>query len=261
MRIATWNINSVRLRGPLIKKLNEVNSPDVLLLQETKVDDPLFPIEEVRGLGYSHIYYSGQKSYNGVAILSKFPFEDKFSLIFCQDDKRHVCVKIRDIEIHNFYIPAGGDIPDTALNPKFMHKLNYLNKLKEWFLANRSGHHKMLLAGDLNIAPHEHDVWSSKQLKNEVSHTDIERQIMIDIINSMSWIDVARANGNMDKIYSWWSYRNKDWQKSNRGRRLDHIWLSKALESQYKNFYINQEARNWPKCSDHVPVMLDIILP
>ncbi|MDX1924219.1 MAG: exodeoxyribonuclease III [Rickettsiaceae bacterium] len=258
MRIATWNINSVRLRADLISKLNQDYMPDVILLQETKVENSLFPEDQLRDAGYEFQFYEGEKSYNGVAILSKLPFEEKFSLNFCNNDKRHLCVKIGATEIHNFYIPAGGDIPDIDTNPKFLHKLNYLDELKEWFLANRSRDDKIILAGDLNIAPHEHDVWSSRQLRNEVSHTDIERKIMMDIIHSFEWQDIARHNGNNNKIYSWWSYRNRDWQKSNRGRRLDHIWLSRSFQKNYENFQIIGGARGWERPSDHVPVMVDI---
>ncbi|NDB81679.1 MAG: exodeoxyribonuclease III [Alphaproteobacteria bacterium] len=259
MKIATWNINSVRIRLDSIKKLEKEHSPDIILLQETKVENHLFPSSELESFGYIHQYYEGQKSYNGVAILSKLPFDEKFSLVFCKDDKRHLCIKVKDIEIHNFYIPAGGDIPDVNVNPKFKHKLEYLAQMKEWFLSNRSKNDKIVIAGDLNIAPHEQDVWSSKALRNEVSHTDIERAMMVDIIESMSWNDVARSRGNEEKIYSWWSYRNIDWKKSNRGRRLDHIWLSKAMESKFANFYIETQTRGWERASDHVPVMIDLL--
>ncbi|MDX1916665.1 MAG: exodeoxyribonuclease III [Rickettsiaceae bacterium] len=259
MRIATWNINSVRLRIDSIKKFSQECNPDIILLQETKVENSLFPAEELKNLGFKYLFFEGQKSYNGVAILSKIPFEDKFNLIFSEkDDKRHICVKAYDIEIHNFYIPAGGEIPDINQNPKFKHKLEYLEQMKQWFLTNRSKDRKMIIAGDLNIAPHQHDVWSSRALRNEVSHTDIERSIINDIIRSMDWNDIARSNGNNGKIFSWWSYRNIDWRKTNRGRRLDHIWLSPAIGEQYENFNIFTDSRGWEKASDHVPVIVDL---
>jgi len=259
MRIATWNINSVRLRIDLVKKLKDEHKPDIIMLQETKVDNPLFPIEACKAIGYEHIHFDGGKSYNGVAILSKIPFDDKFILPFCKDDKRHTGVRIKDIEIHNFYVPSGGDIPDIELNDKFKHKLEYLEEMGIWFNKNRKTSDKILLAGDLNIAPLEHDVWSSKQLRNEVSHTDIERKMMMQMIDEFGWHDIARkfvpAN---EKLYSWWSYRNRDWEKSNRGRRLDHIWLSEGLKDSCSKFQIIREARNWERTSDHVPVIVDL---
>jgi exodeoxyribonuclease III len=248
MKIVTWNINSVRIRLDLIAKLKHQENPVVILLQEIKTD-----------IGYEHQYFEGEKSYNGVAILSQLPIENKFSLSFYKDDKRHVAGNIGGIEIHNFYIPSGGDIPDVALNDKFLHKLEYLKILDEWFVKNRKTQEKILLAGDLNIAPYEHDVWSSKQLKFEVSHTDIERKMMIDIIDNFGWHDVARRFVPSDqKLYSWWSYRNRDWKKSNRGRRLDHIWASESLKNNCLDFKIIKEARDWDKPSDHVPVLLEL---
>jgi exodeoxyribonuclease-3 len=257
MKIATWNINSVRLRTELLNLLNTEEEPDVVLLQETKTEDQFFPVDEIKKIGYEYQVFTGEKSYNGVAILSKFPVEESFSLAIYNQDKRHISAKINGVEIHNFYVPAGGDIPDIDSNPKFLHKLEYLKEIKSWFLKNRNKNDKILLAGDLNIAPFEHDVWSSKQLRNEVSHTDIEREILIDVINSFDWCDVARHFvDKKEKLYSWWSYRNRDWEKSNRGRRLDHIWVSKTLLNNCKSFRILKNSRSWEKPSDHVPVIL-----
>ncbi len=259
MKIATWNINSVRLRIDLLKKLAEEHKPDVIALQETKVIDSLFPLDGITALGYKHLSYAGEKSYNGVAILSKFPIEKSFALNFYNNDKRHIAAMINGVEVHNLYVPAGGDIPDINTNPKFKHKLEYLAAAKAWFKENRVASDKMVLLGDLNIAPHEHDVWSSTQLKNVVSHTAIERKTLIDLQDSLSWIDSARHFVPMEqKLYTWWSYRNIDWQKSNRGRRLDHIWVSSSLGSQMKSIKALTESRNWTKPSDHVPYILEL---
>ena len=151
MKIATWNINSVRIRLDLIAKLKEQENPDVILLQEIKTENQFFPAEELAQIGYRHQFFEGEKSYNGVAILSQLPIENKFSLSFYKNDKRHVSANIGGLEIHNFYIPSGGDIPDVTLNDKFLHKLEYLKILDEWFLNNRNTKDKILLAGDLNI--------------------------------------------------------------------------------------------------------------
>jgi exodeoxyribonuclease-3 len=259
MKIVTWNINSVRLRLNLLQNLAEIARPDVICLQETKASDEVFPQDEIKKMGYEYMAFSGQKSYNGVAILSKYPINNIFSSSFFNNDKRHISAKIGDIEIHNFYIPAGGDEPDIDINPKFKHKLEYIKLVQDWFLTNRNKNDKIILLGDLNIAPHKHDVWSSSQLKNVVSHTPIERELLINLQNSFEFIDSARHFTNMDeKLYSWWSYRNKDWQKSDRGRRLDHIWVSLPLKGQLKSITTLKEARSWDRPSDHVPFILDL---
>ena len=259
MRIITWNINSVRLRIGLVKKLNNEYNPDIICLQETKTEDKHFPQQALEDIGFNHMVFSGQKSYNGVAILSKLPIEDSFSIDLYNEDKRHICAKINNFELHNFYVPAGGDEPDIEVNPKYKHKLGFLKLMQEWFTTNRKPSDKIILVGDLNIAPHEQDVWSSRQLRNVISHTPPERESLLSLQNSFDFIDTARHFVDMNKkLYSWWSYRNRDWKKSNRGRRLDHIWTSRPLEKQLKSIDIIRHARDWEKPSDHVPCILDI---
>ncbi len=261
MRIVTWNINSVRLRIDLLAKLCQQLKPDIICLQETKTEDKTFPLQAIKDLGFEYVIYSGEKSYNGVAIISKLKITDSFALEFYNNNKRHICAKIKDFEIHNFYVPAGGDEPDIEINPKFKHKLSYIQSMQEWFALNKSIDEKIILVGDLNIAPHEHDVWSSRQLKNVVSHTQIERTALLEFQYSFNFIDTARHFIEMDqKLYTWWSYRNKDWKKSNRGRRLDHIWVSNPLKSALSNIISLSEARDWLRTSDHVPYILDIDL-
>lgn len=259
MKIVTWNINSLRLRIELLKKLIYEHQPDVILLQETKVDDSLFPLEVIKNIGYEHVIYSGQKSYNGVAIISKLPLNNVFSLELYNNDKRHIAAKVDDLEIHNFYVPAGGDIPDIGINSKFKHKLEYIRLMQEWLVSNRTKNDKIIIAGDLNIAPYEHDVWSSKQLKNVVSHTDIERSLLMELQNSLDFIDSSRYFVPLDeKFYTWWSYRNIDWKKSNRGRKLDHIWVSNNLKESLLAMHLLSEARDWLLPSDHVPYFVSL---
>ena len=259
MRIITWNINSVRLRINLLEKLSLAYNPDIICLQETKTEDKTFPLEAINKMGFKHVVYSGEKSYNGVAILSKHPITDSFSLPIYNSDKRHICAKISGIEIHNFYVPAGGDEPDIEINPKFKHKLEYVSSMQKWFAENRKKSDEIVLLGDLNIAPHEHDVWSSRGLRNVVSHTPPERSSLLSLQESFDFIDTARHFVDFnEKLYSWWSYRNRDWKKSNRGRRLDHIWTSKPLEHSLKNIEHLTDARDWERPSDHVPCILDL---
>lgn len=261
MKIITWNINSVRLRLALLADIAAEHNPDVICLQETKVSDELFPIEAIREMGFEHIIFSGEKSYNGVAILSKIPLERPFILQFCNDHKRHIAAYIGGIELHNFYIPAGGDIPDPELNPKFKHKLDYYREIEKWFLQNRSKEDQIIITGDLNTAPYEHDVWSTRQLRNVVSHTMVERELMISLLKSLDFVDTGRHFVPYDqKLYSWWSYRNRDWKKSNRGRRLDHIWVTNPLKEHLVATYYAKEIRDAKSTSDHIPCMIEIAI-
>lgn len=134
VRIATWNINSVRIRLDKLAAFTKLYKPDILMLQETKVADYAFPTFECMAMGYDHIKLSGEKSYNGVAILSRYPLHNDFRLEFYNHDKRHIAASIKDVEVHNFYVPAGGDEPDIEINQKFCHKMAYLDLMHEWFL-------------------------------------------------------------------------------------------------------------------------------
>jgi exodeoxyribonuclease-3 len=258
MKITTWNVNSIRSRIISAKKVIETVQPDILALQETKVIDDLFPADFFKSQGYNYHTIRGQTSYNGVAILSRIPFEIKEYFSF-KDETRHLVITIRDLEIHNFYVPSGGDIPDISLNQKFADKLEFLDKAKAWLANNRKANDKIIILGDLNIAPLENDVWSHKQLINDISHTPIEIEKYNLIQESLNFFDAHRHFVPGDKkLYSWWSYRNKDWKKSNRGRRLDHILLTKPLKNHLKRADILQEARDYELPSDHVPVSVEI---
>jgi exodeoxyribonuclease-3 len=259
VRIATWNINSVRLRIHHVLRFIKEQNIDVMCLQETKTHDDFFPSYDFSKIGMEFQYFRGEKSYNGVAILSKIEFEKNGYINYCnRDDCRHVSVKLREkIELHNFYVPAGGDEPNTDLNPKFKHKIDFLNEMKSYFRGDKNT--QKILVGDLNIAPLENDVWSHKQLLNVVSHTPIETETLSDIISSGEWVDVMREIiPHHEKLYSWWSYRNRNWEISNRGRRLDHVWVSKKLFPQVKSGVIYKETRSWERPSDHVPIIIDI---
>jgi exodeoxyribonuclease-3 len=261
MRIATWNINSVRLRLPSVLRFLDEYQPDVLCLQETKTRDEFFPNEAFAAHGYSHMHIAGMKSYNGVAIVSRIPLGAREVKHWCQkEDCRHVIATTEDgIEIHCLYIPAGGDIPDPAVNDKFAHKLQFVDELTAWWPAERSSDRPMILVGDLNIAPLEHDVWSHKQLLKIVSHTPIEVEKLNAMQASIGWVDAMRHFVPADeKLYTWWSYRNNDWRATNRGRRLDHIWVTPPLAGNLKGMQVVQETRDWAPPSDHVPVIVDL---
>lgn len=218
--------------------------------------DELFPADAIQALGFEYIAFRGEKSYNGVAILSKQPLSDIQTGTFGGNEQaRHLQATLPNgITLHNFYIPAGGDLPDANENPKFAHKLQFVEDLTRWS-AELSADNKSIIVGDFNIAPLEHDVWSSKQLRNVVSHTDIERDKLKNLQNAGKWVDSHRHFvPEQEKLYSWWSYRARDWETSNRGRRLDHIWVSPCLKPQLAEATILMEARGWEKPSDHVPI-------
>jgi exodeoxyribonuclease-3 len=258
MRIVSWNINSLRLRILNLKKIVEEQNPDIICLQETKVADEFFPYDFLIGLGYPYIEFSGEKSYNGVAIISRIPLTKVQKQQFCsQISSRHIAVLLPDdTELHNFYVPAGGDEPDPRVNPKFAAKLEFLDNMTAWFTQNKGP--KIIMLGDINVAPLEHDVWSHKQLLKVVSHTPIEVEKVELLRSSLNWYDVMRHDiPEQQKLYSWWSYRNQDWRKSDRGRRLDHIWVTPALKSSFIRSYIMKDARDWQQPSDHVPIIAE----
>ena len=262
--VATWNINSLRLRHALLDRLRDALDPDVICLQETKVPDALFPDGVPSELGYPFVVRRGMKGYNGVAILSRIPLApDPDAPDWCErGDCRHAAASLLlpsgPVELHNFYVPAGGDVPDPAANPKFAHKLAFVSEATNWFAARRP--ERCILVGDLNIAPLEHDVWSHKQLLTVVSHTPVEVACMNAWLRT-GFADAVRHFVSADeKLYSWWSYRNQDWRRSNRGRRLDHVWVTPDLVAQLRRQEILVDARDWERGSDHVPVAVELDL-
>lgn len=257
--IATWNINSVRLRAPLVEQLLNAYRPDVLCLQEIKCLNDQFPAKHFRDLGYEHQAVHGQKGYHGVATLSRQPFSEFSSTDYCgKGDSRHIVARFnlggRAADIHNFYVPAGGDEPDPQKNPKFAHKLDFVEEMK--ILNAVTSGVPAILVGDLNIAPLETDVWSHKQLLKVVSHTPVETDGLKAVAAAGGWVDVIRQHiPPEEKIYTWWSYRARDWEASDRGRRLDHIWAAPEIAERLIDVEVLKPARGWEKASDHVPVI------
>ena len=260
LNIATWNINSVRLRADLVCKVLKNHEVDLLCLQECKSPVEKIPLDIFSEIGFSHMVARGQKGYNGVAIISKFPLKEKSALDFAGlGHARHICAELENkLLIHNFYVPAGGDEPDRRKNLKFDQKLNYLNEMKEYFHYNAPK--KSILVGDLNIAPLPEDVWDHKKMAKVVSHTQVEIDHLEAVKKAGNWVDITRKDLPNQKLYSWWSYRAKDWNAADRGRRLDHIWASADIEPLVSSSRILREARGWEKPSDHVPVFATIDL-
>jgi exodeoxyribonuclease-3 len=260
LSIATWNINSVRLRIDLVGDFLDRHRPDVLCLQEIKCPEANFPYRAFRERGYEHILVNGQKGYHGVATIARRPFKPVGHREFCRKgDARHTSVAIPDTQgdilLHNFYVPAGGDEPDPRINPKFEHKLAFLDEMKGW-LTGRETDRKAILVGDLNVAPYEHDVWSHKQLLRVVSHTPVETEKLETVRGAGGWLDAMRHFvPKEEKLYTWWSYRAPDWEKANKGRRLDHVWVTPHLGSRLEGIEVVRDARGWQRPSDHVPVI------
>lgn len=252
--LATWNINSVRLREGLVCKLMAEESPDVLCLQECKSPVEKIPVEAFKALGYTHMVARGQKGYNGVAILSKIPMAEVSAHDFADlGHARHVAATLENgVTVHNFYVPAGGDVPDREVNVKFGQKLDYLTQMRDHFAVE--GAKKSILVGDLNIAPREDDVWSHKQLLKIVSHTPIEVEHLTDVMEAGKWVDVTRQDIPEGLLYSWWSYRARDWDAADKGRRLDHIWATPDISNAAHGSRVLRAARGWEQPSDHAPV-------
>ena len=252
--LATWNINSVRLREGLVQKLMQEEGPDVLCLQECKSPVDLIPTEGFAALGYRYMVARGQKGYNGVAILSKLPIEEAGAEDFADlGHARHIAGRLENgVTVHNFYVPAGGDKPDREINEKFGQKLDYLSEMRDWFKSERP--EKSILVGDLNIAPREDDVWDHKKMLKIVSHTPVEVDLLAEVQEAGGWADVTRADIPEGLLYSWWSYRAKDWDAADKGRRLDHVWATGDIRQAAHSSRVLRAARGWEKPSDHAPV-------
>jgi exodeoxyribonuclease-3 len=264
IKITTWNINSVRLRMPIVARFLREHAPDVLCLQETKCRDAEFPFSPFRELGYEHIAINGQKGYHGVATISRLPLSDIGRRDFCdKGDARHLGLRVLagdgGFMLHNFYVPAGGDEPDPLTNPKFAHKLAFVDEMSDWAAAEKIAADRAVLVGDLNIAPLEQDVWNHKALLKVVSHTPVEVEKFGRAFRAGPWVDALRHFvPEPQKLYTWWSYRSPNWLKADKGRRLDHIWVSDRMKGGLSRLDILKDARGWERPSDHVPVSIEV---
>jgi exodeoxyribonuclease-3 len=259
--LATWNINSVRLRETLVARLLAGEQPDVLCLQECKSPVEKMPLGTFAALGYHHVVARGQKGYNGVAILSRLPITDAGEQDFARlGHARHVAARLENgVTIHNCYVPAGGDIPDRMVNDKFGQKLDFLTGMRDHFRRDRP--HKAILVGDLNIAPREDDVWNHRQLLKIVSHTPVEVEHLAQAQEAGPWVDITRQDIPQGLLYSWWSYRASDWDTADKGRRLDHIWATPDIAGAAHGSRILRAVRGWDQPSDHAPVFASFDLP
>ena len=264
LRIATWNVNSVRLRAEQVQRFVREHAPDVLCLQEIKCREGEFPREAFAEAGLPYLRISGQKGWHGVAIASRTPIADAPAIDACRNGHaRCVSGVVHGVEIQNFYIPAGGDTPDREANEKFDHKLDFYERLTAE-TARRDPKAPLVITGDLNVAPGEHDVWNHRYMSKVVSHTPVEVEAFEALKRSIGLVDVVReAVPEPQKLFSWWSYRALDFRKSNRGLRLDHILLSPGLrEAAWRQgapaARVHDDVREWERPSDHAPVSVDL---
>jgi exodeoxyribonuclease-3 len=254
MKIATWNINSINARLPLLTKWLTESEVDVLCLQETKCVDENFPYQEMKDLGY-HVTFYGQKSYNGVAILSKYEISDVQKNFPGEDGddfpKRLIAATVNGVRVVNTYIPNGTEI----WTDKFTFKLDWLQRLRHYFDETASHEDNVLLCGDFNVAPEELDVWSVPAWTGKLHFSKPERAA-IHHVKQWGFVDVFRQmNGDL-KEYSWWNYREFSFPK-NHGLRIDHIWTSPALAERCMGCWIDREPRKWERPSDHTPVVAE----
>ncbi len=257
LRIASWNINSVRARADIVARFLEEAAPDILCLQETKVEDGLFPRELFEGRGYDHVILNGQRMHHGVAIVSRVPVTEEMRHDWqANGEARHLGVRLANgVRVENVYVPAGGDIPDREVNPKFGQKLDFLGRMIDWSAALTG---PSIVTGDFNVAPLAADVWSSKALQNVVSHTPVERETLGRLQAAAQWVDLGRHFiKNPERLYTWWSYRAKDWTVGDRGRRLDHMWATPDVAEKAVAHHVYEACRSWDKPSDHVPIVTE----
>ena len=261
LRLATWNVNSVRQRVPHLERFLTEERPDVVCLQEIKVETADFPLQVFDALGYRHRVIRGQKGYNGVAIFSRLPFEEAGHRNWCRkDDCRHAFVRLPGgLELHNFYVPSGGDRPDPAVNDKFDHKLRFLKAMARWCRQEDLKARRAILVGDLNVAPLETDVWNHKRLLRSVGHTPLESELMRKLLRSGRFLDVPRHFVPPDQpLYSWWGYRFPQAFDKDYGWRLDHVLATEPLAPSLARMEVVRRTRGWEKPSDHVPVVVDL---
>ncbi|QXG82474.1 exodeoxyribonuclease III [Rhodospirillum rubrum] len=263
MAIATWNINSLRLRLDQVARLVESRAIDVLCLQEIKARPDHVPTAALAEMGLVHQALHTMPGYNGVGIFSRLPLEDSTPFDWCDRvDCRHLRTRVAGFTLHCLYIPAGGDIPDPEENPRFRHKLAFFDALTDWFDRTLDPDMPAMVVGDFNVAPLETDVWDHRKMRGVVSHTPVEVAKLGALQASGPWIDAMRRFvPPEEKLFTWWSYRAKDWRLTNRGRRLDHIWVTPALVDRLRGLEVMDDTRDWTPPSDHVPVIVHIDPP
>ena len=253
MKLATWNVNSIKVRLPQVLRWLQDNPVDVLCLQETKMTDDQFPVTELAAAGYQAAI-AGQKTYNGVAILSRLPMTDiaKGNPLFADEQQRLIAATIAGVRVICAYVPNGQSIDSD----KYAYKLQWLDALRDWIAVEEKTHEALVLAGDLNIAPEDRDVHDPAAWQGSALVSEPEREAFRHL-QEIGLKDAFRLFEQPPKTYSWWDYRQLGFQK-NHGLRIDHILLSDALARRCTSCLIDRAPRKWPQPSDHTPVVAEI---
>jgi exodeoxyribonuclease-3 len=252
MRVATWNVNSLKVRLPQVLEWLKLHQPDALCLQETKLEDPKFPVEEIRAAGFE-VQYCGQKTYNGVAILSKAPATAALTLVPGFDDpqKRVLAATIDGIRVVCLYVPNGQSVESD----KYRYKLDWLARINQWLAAELAANDRLVVVGDFNIAPDERDVYDPKAWEGQVLFSAPERQAFQDLL-ALGLKDSFRLFEQAPASFSWWDYRVNAFKRK-MGLRIDHILLSRRLADACRSSSIDIEPRKNERPSDHAPAIAD----
>jgi exodeoxyribonuclease-3 len=251
-KIATWNVNSLRVRLPQVLEWLEKAKPDVLALQETKISDPDFPVADIQNAGYQ-IVYSGQKTYNGMAILSRESGRDVVTDLTDLDDpqRRVLGLTVGPWRILNLYVPNGESVSST----KYQYKLGWLEKLQAFVAAELKNHSNMVIVGDFNIAPEDVDIHDPAEWAGSVLCSEPERTAF-KALTGLGLIDCFRLHEQPEKSFSWWDYRMNSF-KRNRGLRIDLILANTDLAAGCVKCYIDKDPRSSERPSDHAPVVAE----
>ncbi len=249
-KIATWNVNSLKVRLPHVLTWMEKEKPDVLALQETKSVDENFPVDAIREAGYQ-VSFTGQKTYNGVATISKSPIKtiSKGLPNFSDEQKRVLVINTKNIIILNIYVPNGSEINSE----KYKYKLKWLSKLHPYIKKLQKKNSRLIILGDFNIAPEDRDVHDPKEWEGCVLVSKSERNEFEKLLSN-NMIDCFRIFNNENNHFSWWDYRAASFRR-NRGVRIDHILASKSMSQSCKACYIDKGPRKLERPSDHTPVI------
>lgn len=257
MKVATWNINGISSRLDHVIKWSFEAQPDVLCLQETKIVDGRFPVGKLKTAGFSHIAALGEKGYNGVAILARSELSDvqqNFPGDAADASKRLIAATVDGVRIVNVYIPHGTRFGSE----KFSFKLEWIARLRKYFDQHFTHEDEVILCGDINVAPHELDVWNPLLWNNKMHFSKSEREAIMEL-KKWGFVDLYRHINGSEREYSWWSNFHHDFEK-NRGLRIDHIWASPAIADTCTDCWIDKTPRGWEKPSDHAPVVAEFNL-
>jgi len=247
MKIATWNVNSVRARLPVVLKWLQESQVDVLAMQETKTVDETFPVEEFQALGYQ-VIMSGQKTYNGVAVASRVPMGGALKGWEDRDPSRVLTVDLGELTLINGYFPHGGERGDEA----FMHKLQFLHEFRAYLDKSYPKDCRLLLVGDFNVAREPIDVWAPDEMQDAIGFMSEEREAL-EQLRSWGFVDLFRKF-HAEQQFTWWDYRMNMF-KRHMGMRIDYAWGSEALAAHVEDCFVDPEPRRWEKPSDHTPVV------